>query len=187
MSHHLDSSADSTSEVAAVTTEDESRSHQPSEQTANASRQHPIWRCGAFAAEFADAVISNTDLEGGTIASGESPELLLQTPSSRVLRCCISLYLLFTLVSLFICVMVVHAPPQTPCRSGCIQRNGRTRVGKQRSRDAMDATCTQPRAAFGAFSTSYSRFWCDRRACNPYPQAVWTFNRCCEGFCQRLQ
>ena len=99
MSHHLDSSADSTTEVAAATREDESRSHRPSEQKDNASRQHPIWRCGAFAAEFADAVISNTDLEGGTIASGESPELLLRTPSSsRVLRCCISVYLLFALV-----------------------------------------------------------------------------------------
>jgi len=98
MSRHLDSSADSTTEVAAVTREHESISHRPSEQKDNASRQHPIWRCGAFAAEFADAVISNTDLEGGTIASGESLELLLRAPSGRVLRCCFSVYLLFALV-----------------------------------------------------------------------------------------
>jgi hypothetical protein len=90
MSHHLDCSADSTFEVAPATREDESRSHRPSEQKDNASRQHPIWRCGAFAAEFADAVISNTDLEGGTIASGESPELLLRAPSVAAFQfiCC---------------------------------------------------------------------------------------------------
>ena len=30
----------------------------------------PIWRRSAFAAEFGDAFISDTDLEGGTCADG---------------------------------------------------------------------------------------------------------------------
>ena len=72
MSHHLDPSVATPVEVALPNRDDRGREPQQSSAlNESVPRSVPIWRCGAFAAEFADAVISDTDLEGGTIEGGE--------------------------------------------------------------------------------------------------------------------
>jgi hypothetical protein len=50
----------------------------------------PIWRRSAFAAEFGDAFISDTDLEGGTCADGVWSPLPAVTFSaiSPLMMCC---------------------------------------------------------------------------------------------------
>ncbi len=82
MSHQLDPPVNTPLGTIVPNRDDNANEPPPSSELKdNSQRRTPIWRCGAFAAEFADAIISNTDLEGGSIEGGEalmmSPLLLL--------------------------------------------------------------------------------------------------------------